>query len=906
MLMQRPHPKLAIAGVDQAGDVRISPNVQGEPVGSITWDNVTRAPRYVPHPSTGGKGRPLEWSSLSFADVPAQDIARRIKNVKWRYHDTITSMWVGRDGVRDQELRWHDGTTGPLFFDDSTEDLTLRFPPETIQRSGFSAREVIVALETGNTEFVVARATTNSLWVELAPGRVAEVPHSQVVTASARGFLSLEHLQWDVFSPGDHVRFRLASSDPKVADKIVLDDWRPGVRGSFPESAILPVLQHDSQRGAVVLGVGEFCLTFPQIVEETRAAVRLTPQNRLLSTQRDQIRAGDGALLIIEEGKLRIAGVEGMAIPASAQSHWDGDPFAEHFAGKWNEMKRLVDAAGGSLPVTIEAIRGDYVIFSRRYQKGASAIPPGRFAFSRVLGLMDADSMLLRNGSGIIPASANSVISGLPRGLYSAAAALLYDRRIPIWIRRPIEGGEYEFGLTEEAHSVDAEVIDVLWTQQYDRTVTGLVCRSSATGALYWLPIELAAWTRLTPGEARAIFVANPERKTITAAVRRDNLNNRILTLTDTAEARAELRALDVDQEIAVRVVAPRATNATTVAPPLYLVETLSSNRMLLDCRVEQPLADAKTTIRVEIIRRVIGRLILVLSTPVDERRYSVDLPTWMTTQEIKVAAPRSAYKTQERWLASPRFIPSRDDDHWDQTLCQLWAALDRGVTVDAEQAGIFVERWAAGSLRRKEVELNQALICFLSMCELIPARRKLISDDVDLAVVRDFVQVWSQSASDFLRHIGLRALRSLHVEVLSTLWIKNNDPEPPRLAQLRGSLQRSMKAADVALIRQFGRYAELGGAMVLGWDLQLISDGLRRAIGEAEARDSFHEGARILHRVASLAATIPAVRNLRVAPDRAHVEAVREIIDIISGRRLDITLLAPIPMVDHIHKSSF
>src|SRR5205814_2008018 len=64
-------------------------------------------------------------------------------------------------------------------------------------------------------------------------------------------------------------------------------------------------------------------------------------------------------------------------------------------------------------------------------------------------------------------------------------------------------------------------------------------------------------------------------------------------------------------------------------------------------------------------------------------------------------------------------------------------------------------------------------------------------------------------------RHVGRRALRSLHVEVLTTKWLLASDPERKdapgqRLARLKQSLARRLDSTGVEIIQQFCRAADL------------------------------------------------------------------------------------------------
>jgi len=898
--MSRVHPKIALAGPGDKGSVRFEPGRTKAYVGAIAVDPVTREPRYQPDPAVGAPWTHgnLKWPFLSFADASVRTIQARLER-EWRYHDDVTCVWREDGDIDSTPLPSHNGITGPVMFDQGGGDLHLRYAANALSRFGYPMRELVNYLgDRGDSAwFAVAAITPSSMWIEIAPGRVSELPFAQIVHADVPA-ASLRSLEWSLFAPGDWVQLRLASTDPKTPDRVAIQQWVPSLRGAAGERMILPVVAHDAEEGVLRLGAGDFETDYPWLDKTVPPVVLLALGNRASRFQIRDITRKDCALLALDaRGELCIAGCAGLTVQPS-NAGWEGDPLSVWF--KRVGAEELVRIAGGAIPVTIEDIEGTRIYFSRAWQKGGSVLGAERMTVARVLGALDGNRMLLRSGSALFVGRADAVVSGLPHALSSAMAQTLHERNEKVWIRGSGSGDVTLFGLADErTATIRAKAVAVA----SDGTSLGLACRSHVTQSLYWLPANDVAWTRMTADELRDVFVERdfPFR----AQLRPDAAGREVLSITRTPDAIAELRALHVDDELSVKVIQKRAGAGGT--SQFYLVSTYGSGIVMV-CRFDDAEQSgelkADTDLRVEVIRRFIAHPPVVSVTKVGTRRPELDVPAWMLVEAATSAIPAMMRRTVE-WINADRVTPRRNlgsapDAMIDQAVAEAWGCLTSG-NLDLKLGLGIAEAWYLASGNREEIELAHALMCIVLLRRLSAAYSVQQADlrakqkEKQVNVADAFVRDWNEFAGDLLAQIAARALRSLHSEVLSKRWLKTNlIDEPARLLLLRSSFQQPVTTASLSAIRQYCRSSELRD-----WSSKnlprVVADGCRRAIGEAEIYDHFHSEAQLLERVIRLgdAYTAPLRPNRKL--HLAYFEEIESLLGQIIANRISVSLMRPI-----------
>ena len=569
-MMRRPHPlREVLLGRDDR-DFRIAPlSSEGFAVGSLSLDD---APVFRPSESRlNERTESLMWSAVSFLDGSITEIRAHAEAYAWSVHDTQSGVWRNAT-VEWQRLEPHTFKNGPLFFSRNERGLRLRYNAEEFRTFGYPVQELIdrlASVPNQTLEFPVAgTSSAGGLWVELAPGRIAELP-GQLVTLPVftAGGLSLSHLAWQAFAPGDQVVLQLAPDRGSRIDLVVLREWRPGVRGLLGSGrCFLPVQGFDGDDGRLDLGAGAATLRVPANEALPASVLLLQPNNTLLPPGENRLSPGDTVLLGLENRIVVVLGFPGM-IPLpdrEREASWSGDPLADDVM---RHLTLLVDAVGGALPVTVEVIvqKNNVMYCSRRKQRKDSAIPAGAISLGSLLGSI-GDSLLVRCGSELAKIPLQDALPGIPGGVGAAVVNALNAQNQKVWVRRIEDNLPVSVGFApENSRQFDVEGVCVLVGDSRKGRISGVICRSSRTLSLHWLPNDECAWAQLDDSELDHVIPSQPGR---TIAVRRlyeDRPGP--VTMTGVLSVRKEFDRLNPGNIFDARLIQPRKTSGNTGTP---------------------------------------------------------------------------------------------------------------------------------------------------------------------------------------------------------------------------------------------------------------------------------------------------------------------------------------------------
>ncbi|HEX6911022.1 MAG TPA: hypothetical protein VF142_11540, partial [Longimicrobium sp.] len=732
-LMRTAHPKIALLGIDSDGVPRVASSPGHAWVGALRIAERPPRPRYAPLGEAGTeRGElPLDWQALSYADDTAAALAERVEQGAWTYHDSHSACWTQAGEVKQAELGSHTGASGPLFFQrDEQGRLRLRFSADHLRHFGLPSAELARHLSRAELQrgrfAVAAPSEGRGLWIEIAPGRVVELSHALLATRTAsREPHSLESMWWDAFAPGDWVTLSLASREPLRLDRFVLEGWEPGPRGAFGlVPCFLPVAARDAERGGVRLGAGDFQLTVPTILGETEPeVVALLPDNRVVAIPEGRLpRRGEVILLGVRpDGSPAVLGFPGFTPVAHRQPEgWGDDPLRGDLlidarpSEQRERLARFIAAAGGVLPVTVDGVYQERILFfTRQLQAAGSRIPPGAVVLARLTGVLSERerTVLLRCGGGLLRCRMDTVVPGLPWACFAAAAEELRARRVPLWVRADEEGRLLP-GLQDEERA-EFRVVQEFALPGSERREAGLICRSERTGALRWLPEREIAWTRLAADElSRGV---PPAPQLFSVHLRDTDDANGPLSLIGTSTARREFAVLAVGREPGVTVISRREDSAE--GPARFLVRS-SASGVALDYAAEDgpPLAAGHALVA-EVAYKRGGSRPLVSVTPAGSRMRRLDVPTWLTSGPGPTGAPRPEFLRFLGWVGErPEEAPplpgdwrALSPDDLARLLCVAWFHRDcfpdpgYGVRL---QTGAAEEWWRRNGSRR-EVDLH-------------------------------------------------------------------------------------------------------------------------------------------------------------------------------------------------------
>lgn len=976
-LMETPHPRLGTLMRDENDEHRVWlwPRVEDAAAGKLEIDNLTRQltlkPIAAPFDDAAPPPLAIPWTQASFADESIAEISARVERHRFGYHDTTSGHWVPRDkagaaaanglpshALREYELEPHSPLTGPIFAEVSRGAARLRYAPESFVRFGFPVSELLAVFheKRRRMSFTVAGVSARGgLWLELAPGRVAELP-AQLVVRRLRGEeRSLALLHWSAFAPGDRVTLELASSDPLTIDRLALVDWQPSVRGSFGcSTAILPVAQpHDAKAGSLVAGAGSCTLRIPFAGILAPKRIAISPDNTCADAERFPL-PGETVLLVNSESvRPSVAGYpELRPVPNRVfEAGFAGDPMGKLLTGTELSMRQAIEAAGGAIPVTVGAVIAQerLLSFHRQHQIAACQLPAGALGLARVLGRIE-QSLLLRWGGGVLIADIGEVVSGVPGHFHAVVGDALRDARTEIWIRRLTDGRLlYRADAGEPMHEIVAVTAVVVEALARDGSkACSLVCRDAASGALYWLPAAQAAWTELTRDELAFLF----ERESFPAQIVRDARGEGApyLSVVQMQTVQREFRHLKLGAELSVRVERRRQR---APGDPLACLVTTASSRVALS--LEEPIADDRlgAEIKVEVLRREERppRLDVVLP---GHKTFHLDLPSALLQEIAQPDAALAAFEASGLAVEcddasvlaiDPRSVPGRPAEELDRLLAAVyWHAEGRDLlALDAlPLCSVVAREWHKARGRDRELSVAHALMAILLFDRVgaaggdRTAREDLVPElrdrDVASLLSRTFQKTINDAAAlrdehlhtsvDLALNVGRRAVRSRHVELLASAWLfyeesaqlrrrARRDDLWGRLRKIAPLIGGDMTAEDLERVRSMCAAIELrdlaedrrGPAPnaefpdVWHSGLPAVAAALRASLGEARGVNVLFSGAPITSQLAAMLRSLPLRRNGKTMRlDRRQLAEMRRMLDAIRSRGWNLHLLEPLP----------
>ena len=936
-LMEREHPKVATAVLDDRGQTWVltlpRPNA-----GKIEYDQDTL--KVYKLPLVNGPKSDLRWSDLTFADESASFVARRLRR-RWKYHDSMTGYWVG-DQVAKTKVLTSTGLTGPLFFAGSENRPILRYNEECIRRFSFPVEELVRYLNTARNmseKFVVASVSDDGgLFLEIAPGRIVEVPAQRIVWKSSRTERSLR-VSWNLFASGDLVELELIRGDVFAVDRLALRTWHAGPRRAFGNRGVwLPVHKLNTEYGSMTLGSGEFQLEVPADKDEMseRSHVFLADTNEISDPHSTRLKVGHVGLLSLDSnGVARIIGFEQYKAQAIywSDERWVDDPLAPYIIKRegariftnWKSLARLINVAGGCLPVTIEQIseKNGSIFFSRSLQKSHSKLLPGHHVLCRVLGAIAPGRTLALSGSGLIILPITSVISGLPKKDEKLERAVLDEmckNKIAVWCRVDETDGilnglsnensdeirvSIELVMENPASGIPGNTHDesLHWQSRNQQDLLkdhSLLARSVESAALYYMPSKYSSWADLDVNEAKTCFFSDGSTVLSARLEKSDKLTTSV-SIVAASEAKKELESLSVGSQISVRTI----HRADDVEPGVarYIVASEISG-VFLECLCRSPgNLRRNTDLVVEVDRRNFAYGGLVTVVPLGQRSYKLDLPQTLIDSLGTGCAVHGSFanylnirrRTAEGDLSNG--LDSVDDPEF--AICAAYAIVESGDLANLADHLPTVRRWAKNQLRVADFDLPYALMAIILLFEVseLPSGKltKLLGR-VPPSEFRDYQRDWSKMACKLARSVFVRAVRNLHVEVLGMLWLGDEDSRkrrhPPiwmRLNGLCNEFQQPLSRENVGTVTGFTLAADQSGNSEIG----PISEGLKASVGLAADTSRLTNACQILGELINIGRTLPeAWSGVEPGLRRLHVERLRLVLNKFDARGYDLQLL--------------
>ncbi|MFJ7325035.1 hypothetical protein ACIQVN_02135 [Streptomyces cyaneofuscatus] len=874
-------------------------------------------------PDGAAAARSAAWAQLSFMDGSAQQIATACRTWGWRYHDSRTRTWPTDGGEPERE--WVGSlavsVTEPVFFSENPLGWSLRYELSALRRRGLPATELLEETfqdRPGDrrTHWVVARAERDSVWLELAPGRVAEVRGELVRFSDGH---PLADLDWSLLGPGDLLHGRVEGGVNECGH-LVLEDWRPGLRGAFvptrpggrgdrPRRILMPVSRADEVNGALHLGEGEAALSYP--AERTLLA-RYVPQSRvwldetnaLTSVDDSPVTRGDVVLLRADGTRPgpHIAGLPEARVELAAPSPrfwfragWLRDDLA-------GETSAVLGALG-ALPVTVEEVTEGpepVITVSRRLQPSGDW-PQGTVLARPVLHLGNGQ-VVVRTGSALVRVHVERLLPRLPAEAAAAAADALALARTLLRLHWDPATKTLTSGLPgDRAMQGEAVVRALLAVNSRDGHCLGILCQDTQTQGLCWLPARDAAWAAGVPGDLLVGHLRKARRLTV---LRRGRCT---VSLVHHPLIAREYENLAPGQSLRVAVVGELDTSPEQPARGTLLVSVEPVGVLAAYTPGDEARPPAEGVMaEVSRLSRVDGHSTLHLVVP-GSRRTVLDLPDWLCRSLGELSVPSfadpagpvdglvpeefTAYRTGYR--AGREGAERPEGDSAGQALLWALGALERPSgaaenvvaqgTAAAALAGWLSSEDGRAAVLQQDRQIDLApLLAACRLGSLLPQR------------VSELPVGWH---AFLLLRLGDRAVSSLHTEALVTEWLTRpdrheSDGDWRRLRTV--SVAKYLTSGQVTSVDDFAR-AVMGRPTETESEAAPVARGLRAAVGRLRSAARLQGDAPLLSRLVAIGRSLRPPEGSAVpawAPLRAQNSEVDAVCRKVLSGGVPLTLL--------------
>lgn len=464
------------------------------------------------------------WSQLSFMDASSGTIAEAVQNGAWHYHDWTYGVYHAETGKLDVRKLPASSTDyrNILVFPDS--DNSLRLKPAQFKSLGYSAREIVEnglpvkrtapaapgRLSGARTErtvrhqYAVAGADDSSIWIEVFPGRIVEIPRQFLFVTGS--MIDLDRFPIRILSAGDEITLDQDMSFEGGQRRLIAMRFRYGLRSRIKErqKAVLPVL--DVLPDGVVVGSACWKLTYPvadsSAFEKGKTAV-LEPGTNIL-TPGGALSRGELVMLGMDRrGVPFIRGFEGItAYPSRYENDWleaawlrDLLDCSRSNRRRFQARRDFFEALNSDIPVTItnydESKKLLWYAYDQREQLAGETM-----LYCACLGLLSGDAehgepqMLLRAGSLLLRVNCQELFPNLSKTVVKAIVRTLRAQEYGIWIHRANEQEPWHSGTHLPMETQVSNEVELLFNLP---DAQGILCQARNNLQMKWLPYTAAS-----------------------------------------------------------------------------------------------------------------------------------------------------------------------------------------------------------------------------------------------------------------------------------------------------------------------------------------------------------------------------------------------------------------------------
>ena len=558
------------------------------------------------------------WDQITFKDGKPEEIIEHVKQGVWHYHDRFTSVYKEEE-KRMQIKCLPDGENYKEILLFTDEEQRLRYLQKDLGKYGMSGREIVEnGLPKKAQGYPVAGKTDHSLWIEIFPGKVLELPRAYLFTGKNKEKLS--QLYVDAFSPGDEIWLDEDEVPIGMRSKILLMRFKFGARSAFGwGKAFLPIQK--AEEDSVCLGGGFWKMNYPldtqNIVNSKSKLVMLDKYNRLSNVKTvEQMMKGDCVFLTLDgKGNLCVAGGIGIKVELASESAWGKMAWLLHELQE--DRRRVLKIFENYLPVIIiwknEANTKIVVAYKRQENQKIEESTIFCCNCIGMLGDSEERKIVLRSGGYLFCVEEEELLKGVSHKTREHIIRYLSTRRTGFFMIKI--DGKWKCGLNilDDPDKMETQMLYPIFE------AGGILCRNRINLELQWLPLTYTC--RVENVGIGEVWKILSEKRNRVAKLMEDGT----LSLIHEQESDRRFRLLDL-RNSKERVI-PKTEVKNDKAYYYYLSELYPSNDLVLlksenrqDCTSDIP-------VRIDILKKQEDSIIVL---PRGQNRRKLNLSPWI------------------------------------------------------------------------------------------------------------------------------------------------------------------------------------------------------------------------------------------------------------------------------------
>lgn len=441
------------------------------------------------------------WECISFMDGTVTELVRFVSRGRWHYHDRNAALYNFTthqlnviplpDGKKYNEI---------VLFPDKIG--RLRYREIDFCNYGFSAKEIIEnGLPRQNEKYPVAGVTENSIWIEVFPGKLLEVPTEYLFAGEKK--LPLTEMWVKMLSAGDMLCLRQDEGFAGNQKKLILQYVIFGSRAGFGKrNTIFPIAE--CLEDGLKLGTDLWPVVLPvRGAEWAGQKFACIVRNNEISPLSNVQRLQNGDVLLVNCAKrfMVVEGWESLTIKTANREYWkNAEWLLDDLLDK--DRKRWMRESELSLPMQVNnsrTINEGLCAWVFYQQPNMESLPEGTILCCICVGLRKnkndtgwMSEMVVRVGRALLKIPVNQILPGLEEKKAAFVAKHLRLERRSFWLHKEMDG--WHSGLRKIPQQEQKEQSEICMLS-YVEKAKGILCLSVDDMALKWLPEENASRT---------------------------------------------------------------------------------------------------------------------------------------------------------------------------------------------------------------------------------------------------------------------------------------------------------------------------------------------------------------------------------------------------------------------------